>query len=65
MTVPHGTARLPVTVKVARSALRIPLALGEKSRGNGMVMAAATYILRGGADAMAVSLTRRVTVQVV
>jgi hypothetical protein len=44
-----------VTVKVVRSALRIPLALGEKAGVRETVMAAATYILRGGADAMAVS----------
>jgi hypothetical protein len=43
-----------VTVKVVRSALRIPLALGERAGVRETVMAAATYILRGGADAMAV-----------
>jgi hypothetical protein len=44
-----------VTVKVTHSALRIPLALGEMAGVRETVMAAATYILRGGADAMAVS----------
>jgi hypothetical protein len=44
-----------VTVKVARSALRVSLALGEMAGVRETVMAAATYILRGGADAMAVS----------
>jgi hypothetical protein len=43
-----------VTVKVVRSALRIPLALGERDGVRETVMAAATSILRGGADAMAV-----------
>jgi Ni,Fe-hydrogenase I cytochrome b subunit len=43
-------------VKVARSALRIPLALGEMAGVRETVMAAATYILRGGADAMAVGM---------
>jgi hypothetical protein len=51
-----GTGRKQgVTVKLARSALRIPLALGEMAGVRETVMAAATYILRGGADAMAVS----------
>jgi hypothetical protein len=36
---------MAVTVKVARSALRIPLALGERARVRETVMAAATYIL--------------------
>jgi hypothetical protein len=44
-----------ITVKVARSALRIPLARGEMAGVRETVMAAATYILRGGADAMAVN----------
>jgi hypothetical protein len=43
-------------VKVVRSALRIPLALGERAGVRETVMAAATYI-RGGADAMAVRPT--------
>jgi hypothetical protein len=42
------------TVKVVRSALLIPLALGERAGVRETVMAAATYILWGGADAMAV-----------
>jgi hypothetical protein len=46
---------MAVTVKVVRSALRIPLALRERAGVRETVMAAATYILRGGADAMAVS----------
>jgi hypothetical protein len=50
-------------VKVARSALRIPLALGERAGVRETVMAAATYILRGGADAMAVSRARRIRPQ--
>jgi hypothetical protein len=36
-----------ITVKVAPSALRIPLALGERTGARETVMAAATYILRG------------------
>jgi hypothetical protein len=47
-------------VKVARNALRIPLALGERAGVRERVMAAATYILRGGADAMVV---RKITVE--
>jgi hypothetical protein len=43
-------------MKVARSALRIVLALRERAEGRGTVMAAATYIFRGGADATAVSV---------
>jgi hypothetical protein len=43
-------------MKVAPSALRISLALREMAGVRETVMAAATYILRGGADAMAVSL---------
>jgi hypothetical protein len=43
-------------VKVVRSALRIPLALGERAGVRETVMAAATYILRGGADVMAVTV---------
>jgi hypothetical protein len=45
-----------VTVKVAQSALQIPLALWERAGVRETVMAAATYIVRGGADAMAVTL---------
>jgi len=48
-----------VTVKVARSALQIPLALRERAGVMETVMAAATYIVRGGADAMAVSVLKR------
>jgi hypothetical protein len=43
-----------LTMKVARSALRLPRALGERAGVRETVMAAATYIFRGGADAMAV-----------
>jgi hypothetical protein len=47
---------LPLTMKIARSALRISLALRERAGVmRETVMAAATYIFRGGADAMAVS----------
>jgi len=56
----HGPGCLPafmdVTVKVARSGLRIPLAPWERAEVRGTVMAAAPYILSGGADAMAVSV---------
>jgi Flp pilus assembly protein CpaB len=45
-------------MKVARSALRISLALRERAGVRETVMAAATYIFRGGADAMAVSLAK-------
>jgi hypothetical protein len=44
-------------MKVAPSALHISLALRERAGVRETVMAAATYILRGGADAMAVSCT--------
>jgi len=44
-----------LTVKVARCALQIPLALWEKAGET--VTAAATYIVRGGADALAVRPT--------
>jgi hypothetical protein len=45
-------------VKVARSALQIPLALRERAGVRETVMAAATYIVWGGADAMAVTEIR-------
>jgi hypothetical protein len=47
-------ASLDVTVKVARSALRLPLALWERAGVRETVMAAATYVLSGGAGAMTV-----------
>jgi len=43
------------TVKVARNALHVTLALRERAGVRETAMAAATYIFRGGADAMAVS----------
>jgi hypothetical protein len=46
-------------MKVARSALPVTLAHWERAGVRETVMAAATYILWGGADAMAVSLTPR------
>jgi len=46
---------MAVTVKVARSAPRIPLAPGETAAVRETVMAGATYILRNGGDAMAVT----------
>jgi hypothetical protein len=45
-------------MKVTRSALPITLAHWERAGVRETVMAAATYILRGGADAMAVSLKK-------
>jgi len=42
-------------MKVARSALRISLAHWERAGVRETVMAPATYIVRGGTDAMAVS----------
>jgi hypothetical protein len=42
-------------MKVARSALPVTLAHWERAGVRETVMAAATYILRGGADAMTVS----------
>jgi hypothetical protein len=42
-------------MKVARSALPVTLAHWERAGVRETVMAAATYILWGGADAMAVS----------
>jgi len=42
-------------MKVARSAPDIPLAPRERAGGRETVMPAATYILWGGADAMAVT----------
>jgi hypothetical protein len=45
-------------MKVARSALPATLAHWERAGVRETVMAAATYILSGGADAMAVSQTR-------
>jgi hypothetical protein len=48
----HGL--LTTTMNVARSALRISLALRERAGARGTVMPAATYIFRGGAHAMAV-----------
>jgi hypothetical protein len=48
-----------ITMKVARSALPVTLAHWERAGVRETVMAAATYILWGGADAMAVSLTPR------
>jgi hypothetical protein len=42
-------------MKVAPSALPISLALRKRAGVRETVMAAATYIFRGGADAMAVS----------
>jgi hypothetical protein len=51
----HGEGIVSVcTVKVARSALRIPLALWERTSVRETVIGAATYILRGAADAMIV-----------
>jgi hypothetical protein len=44
-----------LTMKVARSALPVTLAHWERAGVSETVMAAATYILWGGADAMAVS----------
>jgi Flp pilus assembly protein CpaB len=44
-----------ITVKVARSALQISLALRERAGVRETAMAAATHIVRGGADAMAVT----------
>jgi hypothetical protein len=46
---------ITIAMKVAPSALRISLALREMAGVRETVMAAATYIFRGGADAMAVS----------
>jgi hypothetical protein len=43
-----------ITMKVARSALPVTLANWERAGVRETVMAAATYILWGGADAMAV-----------
>jgi hypothetical protein len=48
-----------LTMKVARSAPRISLALRERTGVRETAMAAATCIFRGGADAMAVSLNRK------
>jgi Flp pilus assembly protein CpaB len=45
-----------VTMKAARRALRISLALRERAGVRERATAAATYIIRGGADAMAVSV---------
>jgi hypothetical protein len=42
-------------VKVARSALQVPLDLRERVGVRETVMAAATYTLSDGADAMAVT----------
>jgi len=51
----HGGGIASVcAVKVARNALRIPLALWERTGVRETVMGAATYILRGAADAMIV-----------
>jgi hypothetical protein len=47
-----------ITMKVARSALPVTLANWERAWVMETVMAAATYSLWGGADAMAVSLYR-------
>jgi hypothetical protein len=49
---------MTVTMKLARSALPVTLAHWERAGVRGMGMAAATYILWGGADAMAVSWDR-------
>jgi hypothetical protein len=46
-------------MKVARSALPVTLAHWERAGVRETVMAAATYILWGGADAMAVSTASR------
>jgi hypothetical protein len=43
-----------LTVKVAHSAVQLPLALRERAGVRETAMAAATYIVWGGADAMAV-----------
>jgi Flp pilus assembly protein CpaB len=43
-------------MKLARSAPRISLALRERAGVRETVMATATYIFTGGADAMTVSL---------
>jgi hypothetical protein len=48
-------------MKVARSALPVTLANWERAGVSEAVMTAATYILWGGADAMAVSATRNGT----
>jgi hypothetical protein len=50
-----------LTMKVARSALPVTLAHWERAGVSEAVMTAATYILWGGADAMAVSATRNGT----
>jgi hypothetical protein len=49
-------------MKVARSALPVTLAHWERAGARETVMAAATYILWGGADAMAVSSDREATI---
>jgi hypothetical protein len=50
---------MTVTMKVARSALPVTLAHWERAGVRETVMAAATYVLSGGADAMAVRHTGR------